>query len=160
MALLIGLCSLSVACGELDARARDEALIERFEMDRTGFQNAVDLMTAEPVIQRVDLRSDGSVSVQPTDTDNARVQALADFMKKQGINSVGAGPTRPITVSFHMHSSGIATSGQLKTLLFSPVAPDGPVVPDTDVEIATQQDRWRVVYRRVAENWYIGNSCC
>ncbi len=129
-------------------------------MDRTGFQDAVDLMTAEPLIQRVALTSNGSVSAQPADADKTRVQALSEFMEKQGIESVGASPARPTIVQFNMYSSGIVTSGQLKSIVFSQAAPDGPVVADTEVEIAKQQDQWRVVYRRLDEDWYIRNSCC
>lgn len=117
-------------------------------------------MTAEPLIQRVALTSNGSVSAQPADADKTRVQALSEFMEKQGIESVGASPARPTIVQFNMYSSGIVTSGQLKSIVFSQAAPDGPVVADTEVEIAKQQDQWRVVYRRLDEDWYIRNSCC
>ncbi|WP_339933407.1 hypothetical protein [uncultured Brevundimonas sp.] len=151
---------LSVGCGELDPRARDAALAEQFEMDRTGFQDAVDLMTTEPVMQRVDRRSDGSVSAQPLGADPARVGALAGFMEKHEILTVEGGPPNTSTVAFRMYSSGIAVSGQLKSILYSQTPPDGPVVQDTDVEIAQPSDQWRVVYRRLADDWYIKNSCC
>lgn len=151
---------LSVGCGELDPRARDAALAEQFAMDRTGFQGAVALMTAEPVIQRVDRRSDGSVTAQPIGADPARVRALADFMEKHEIPSAEAGPPSSPTVAFRMYSSGIAVSGQLKSIRYSQTPPDGPVVQDTDVEMAQRSDQWRVVYRRLADDWYIVNSCC
>lgn len=158
MALVVGICSFGASCGEVDPTARDAALAQRFEMDRAGFQRAVDLMTAEPMIQSVDLATDGSFVVQPAKADQARVQVLVDFMEKQDIEQVGASPTG--AVGFNMYSSGIVTSGQLKSILFSQSSPDGPIVPDTDVEMAKQQDQWRAVYRRLDENWYIGNSCC
>ena len=158
MALAAWICSLSASCGEFDPTARDAALAQRFEMDRAGFQGAVDLMTAEPMIQSVDLATDGSFVVQPANAEQGRVQVLVDFMEKQDIEHIGASPTG--AVGFNMYGSGIGASGQAKSILFSQSPPDGLIVPDTDVEMAKQQDQWRVVSRRLDENWYIENSCC
>ena len=155
---MVGASVVIAACGDVPAASRDAALIEQFEHDRTGFTSAVTVMTAEPRIQRLDLRSNGTAATDPADAAPDRTAKLTEFMRAHDIRSIGSSPDG--SVSFQMFTSGIVTSGQLKALDFLTTEPDGPVVADTDAEIAKSSDKWRVVYRRVDDGWYIRNSCC
>lgn len=137
----------------------DDVVIATLKMDQQGFDQAVAWITAAPVLAHVDLREAG-VSATPADVDPDRLEPLAAFMRRHGINSVGASPDGR-TVSFQMSASGIGASGQLKELTYSRQrSADWTMVPDTDQEMAKPSDRWRVVYRDLGDGWYVENSCC
>ena|GEM_PF-4055099 len=156
---LIAVSTLILAgCGPQPVK--DSAVLDALRMDRPGFEQAVGWMNEKPAIQSVDRRSDGSVTTVPANVDARRVQGLERFMGRHGITHVGSPPDGG-KVGFVMSGSGLGVSGQAKSLVYSQVAPnDGPLVADTDVEMAKPSERWRVVRRSVGDGWYIENSCC
>lgn len=144
---------MSAGCVQREAAPSDAELIARLKADPAAFNDAVRDMTANPIIDRIEAATDSS---QPTDAREARLQR---FMADQRVEVIEARPDGRL-VSFTMFTSGLAVSGQMKSLTYSTVTPEGEVVVDTDAEIARDDKRWRVAVRPIGGGWHIQNSCC
>lgn len=144
---------MSAGCLQREPAPSDAELIARLKANPAAFNDAVQNMTTEPIIARIETVASPSQSVEPRE---ARLQL---FMADQGVEAIETRPDGRL-VSFTMFTGGLGVSGQMKSLSYSAVTPEGEVVADTDAEIAQDDRRWRVAVRSIGDGWYIQNSCC
>lgn len=143
---------ISGGCVQRDAAPSDAELIAQLNANPADFKNAVRDMTADPIIDRIE-------AADPSKSAGVREARLQRFMADHGVEVIEARPDGQL-VSFTMFTGGLAVSGQMKSLTYSTVTPEGEVVADTDAETARDDKRWRVAVRPIGVGWHIQNSCC
>lgn len=155
-AALFGLVMLGACAPSPPA---DQEIIALHEAHAGDFDRAVAVLFAEPAITRMERKGDIWI-VTPSDAPADRVTWLGEFMDRTGISVADAADPRGRRVKFVFYAAGLSISGQMKSLIYTELPPDGEVVADTDAAVAEDDRRWRLLIRPVATSWYIENSCC
>ncbi|MDZ4108041.1 MAG: hypothetical protein U1E18_00380 [Brevundimonas sp.] len=136
----------------------DAEIINMLQQDRSGFEQAVRLITMDPPVREMRMRR-GELEVTPAGIAPERRLWLRDFMGLHGLESI----EHFRGVSFTVSAAGLSVSGQVKKLVFEPTgrvteAGAGSFVSDTDGAVAAERRRSILAYRDLGDGWFIRNS--
>jgi len=133
----------------------DQQVIELFTTHRSVFVRLVDMATTEPRIGSVDIEEGGTYRVSPGGVPKSKVDQVVTHARELGVHYIGVPPPdgQGRYVQFGVSTRGISLAGTAKSLVYSEGPMAGEAVGNTDD--LKPSDGMQIVYRKIADNWYI-----